>query len=133
MVNKNIKIKYINLGPYLIERPITKFTTSVNLTVSIAVDATKHADERKFRHDKEITDSEIRASVFKASEQIIQASVDGVLKPEDKFLIFDKSAGNLNIIGKFTMNDNGPEKITVITVMREQNFHANDIKKVFKV
>jgi hypothetical protein len=123
----------MNIGPYLFERAITKFSTNVTLTVDISVDASKHADDRKFRHDKEITDAEIRGTIFKATEQIIQASLDGSLGVEDKFLIFDRASENLNIVGKFSMSDSGPEKITVITVMREPSFHANDIKKVFKV
>ena len=122
-------------GPYTIdERTVAQFGTSVNLKIEIIANTTKHAEERKFRHDKEIKDSEIRATVFKATEQIMQKFVDGKLKEDQKFHIYDPGNDHLNIIALFNMNDAGtPEKIKIVTIMRNKNFHSNEAKIKIKV
>jgi hypothetical protein len=116
------------------ERVITKFKTKVTLQVEILANATKHADDRKFRHEEAITDSEIRQSIVKATEDILQAFMEGAIKTGDKFLIYDPSNKDLNLVATFDMNEKGsPEKINIITIMRNKNFHEQGIKKRFKV
>ena len=122
------------LGPYIAERIITSFKTNVNLKVEIVADTSKHAEDRKFRHEREITDSEIRATVVKATEEIMQSFINGDIKEGDRFLIYDPANNHLNLVATFHMNQSGtPEKIRIITMMRNKNFKANDIKRIFKI
>lgn len=120
----------MKLSSILSERVVTRFRTNVQLNVEIVADTTRHAEERKFRHEVEISDAEIRSTVFKATERIMQGYVDGKLKDEnDKFWIYDRQNKNLNIIGTFVMNHRGtPETIRIVTIMRHDNFHPNDVK-----
>ena len=124
----------MNLSDIINERPLTSFSTKVNLDVKIKADATKHADERKFRHDVEITDSDIRATLVKATEPIIQSFINGEVESGDAIHILDKANGYLNIIARFNMNRKGtPEFITVVTVMRKKGFIQKDVAISIKV
>lgn len=124
----------MKLSDIIGERVVTKFATNVQLKVEIVADTTKHAEDRKFRHKEEITDSEIRETVFKATERILQAFLDGKILEDEKFHIYDPVNNYLNLVATFHMNEKGtPEKIRIVTMMRSRDFHANDVKRTFKV
>ena len=114
------------------ERSITKFKTSVNLKVEIDTRATKHSDERQ--EGRGIPDSDIRQTVFKATEKILQAFMDGSLKENVRFHIYDPGNDHLNLIATFHMNDKStPERINVVTAIRKKGFIQRDVSKTIKV
>ena len=118
------------VGPYLIERSITKFRTKVELEVTIDTRGTIHSDQRQ--GERNISDSDIRAAVFAATEDIMQDVIDGKLKEGEKFHI--KKGKDLNLICTFKMNTGGsPERVTVITAIRKKDFIVRDVKRTYKV
>lgn len=123
----------ITIGPYIAERTVTQFTTKVTLNVDMSADLTRHAEERKYRHGEEITDAEIRATVVKATEDIVQAYMDGTISDGEKITIYDPENDHLNLVCTFHMRDRVPEKLNIITIMRTPDFKSGDIKKRFKV
>ena len=90
------------------------------ITIEIDLEASYHADERKFRHDTEITDKEIIKTFEKAIPHISEGLMTNIIDVGDIFRVFDKS-NNLNVIGVLE-GSKMPLKYIVVTVMRKQNF-----------
>lgn len=95
-----------------------------NVEIDIQLNTTKHAEERKVdrREDIPITNDELIETVRKASPEIIEDVVSGVIKPDDRFIVFDKQT-TLNIVCTIVSNNNDTLKILIITVMRHSDFY----------
>ena len=122
----------MKLKDILTERNITRFKTKVELDVEVSVDSTKHSDQRE--DERNISDTDIRATVVKATEDILQAYLDGKIKNNEQFHIYDPGNNHLNMIAILLMNEKGtPEKIKVVTVIRKRDFKQRNISKTIKV
>lgn len=122
-----MKLKHI-----LSEREITRFKTTVNLTVDIATTSTLHSDERQ--DSRSIKDADIRSTIVKATERIIQGYLDGKIQARQKFHIYDPGNKFLNLVAVFNPNEKGtPETIKIVTAIRSKDFHANDTKLTMRI
>jgi hypothetical protein len=122
----------MRLKDILSERQITRFQTTVDLKVDISTTSTEHSDQRQGQ--RSIPDSDLRATVIKATERIVQAYIDGKIQPGQKFHIFDPSNDFLNLVAIFNPNEQGtPENIKIVTAIRSRDFHANDVKLTLRI
>jgi len=104
------------------ERSIGNFLESV--TIEVNVDLSKHADERRFRHGQgdEIDEEEIIATAEEASDKILQYLINNRMDVGDEFVIRDNTY-DLNLVGVLERTrDPSVLSLTVITVMRKENF-----------
>jgi hypothetical protein len=94
------------------------------IEVVLDVDLTKHAEERKLRHEKPISEKEILISVNKALDRIIERQLKGYDRIHQKYWIYDKDNDDLNVILEFKRYK-GDVKLVIITIMREPVFHGS--------
>jgi hypothetical protein len=105
---------------HLLEKNIAKLHDEID--ISIELDTTNHAEERKHRHsDKEITDEDIIATVNMSLDEIGERQFKGIDKVGQKYWIYDKDNFFLNVIAEFK-RDKKSMKMVVITVMRKEKF-----------
>ena len=102
----------------------------VNVIINLKdtdLQATKHSKERQFRHDEKISNRAIIQAVELAIGKIIQDYANGELGNDEPFHIKMVGRGKvpaLNVIAVLDMRK-GPDTITVITVMRKDDFKTD--------
>lgn len=95
-----------------------------DVTVKVAIDLTKHADERRFRHgnEAEITEDEIVSLVENSTDRIIDYIISDRLDVGET-VVLRHQGRDLNVVGAL---EQGPRpdllELTVITVMRKEDF-----------
>ena len=114
------------------ERQIGKFAKDVRLKIEVATATTKHAEERQSQRN--ISDSDILTTAYKATDKIFQDLIDGRIRDGEPFHIYDPANNHLNLIAIVRLNEKGtPEKLRIITAIRKRDFKQNQAKRTVKV
>ena len=113
----------------LVEKTIGKVSQKLNIVIQL--DKTKHAAERQQRHEKEITDTEIKYTAEKAIKKIGQLLMMDEIDINDKIIIQDTKT-DLNLVGAIKRQGDMLD-LVIITVMREKNFKNPHGTKVIKI
>lgn len=101
------------------------------ITIELDLKHSMHSMERQGRSDKYIKNSDIKETVDKATEQIVDLLIDNTLNVGDPVWIYN-SANDLNVVGSLLANKHN-DNITfrVITCMFHKNFYnKNNTYKV---
>jgi hypothetical protein len=113
----------------LIEKTIGKVSQKINVVIQL--DKTKHASQRQQRHEKEITDTEIKYLAEKAIKRIGYMLMMDEIDINDKVIIQDTKT-DLNLVGAIKRQGDMLD-LVIITVMREKNFRNPHGTKVIKI
>ena len=113
----------------ILEKTIGKVSQKINVVVQL--DMTKHAEERKDRHDKYITDTEIKFLADRAVKQISKLLIMDELDINDKIGIHDIKS-DLNLVGQIKRQGDMLD-LVIITVMVEKNFRFSKVDKVIHI
>lgn len=105
------------------EREITRLRTNVELNIDVSAIGTRHSDQRQGQ--RTISDSEIRSTILKSLDKLVQAFWDKKFKPGEEVRIYDPANDHLNLIVTFNMQPDGqPEKVVVVTAMKNRDFKS---------
>ena len=113
----------------LVEKTIGKVSQKINVVIQL--DKTKHASDRQSRHEKEITDTEIKYTAEKAIKKIGHMLMMDEIDINDKILIQDTKS-DLNLVGAIKRQGDMLD-LVIITVMREKNFRNTQGTKTIKI
>jgi len=113
----------------LIEDTIGKVSQKINVVIQL--DKTKHAAERQQRHEKYITDTEIKFLAEKAIKKIGQMLMMDEIDINDQLIIQDTKT-DLNLVGQIKRQGDMLDFV-IITVMIEKNFRNIKGTKVIKI
>ena len=113
----------------LLEKTIGKVSQKINVVIQL--DKTKHAAERQQRHDKEITDTEIKYLAEKAIKTIGKMLMMDELDVNERVIIKDKNT-DLHLVGVFKAKGDMLD-LVIITVMREKNFRNPKGTKIVEI
>jgi len=113
----------------LIEKTIGRISQKINVVIQL--EKTKHAADRQSRHDKEITDTEIKYTAEKAIKKLGQMLMMDEIDINDKILIQDTKS-DLNLVGAIKRQGDMLD-LVIITVMREKNFRNTQGTKTIKI
>ena len=113
----------------LVEKTIGKVSQKINVVIQL--DKTKHASDRQSRHEKEITDTEIKYTEEMAIKKIVHMLMMDEIDINDKILIQDTKS-DLNLVGAIKRQGDMLD-LVIITVMREKNFRNTQGTKTIKI
>jgi len=114
------------------EDSVGSFTTEIEVVVN--VDKSNHAEERQGRHGERITDQQILATSRKGLDEIKRRILLDEIDVGDEIVIRDHKT-DLNVVCVMRPMDRQGRKfeLTVITVMRKENFKPKSGTKVVDV
>lgn len=91
------------------------------VTIEIDLEHSQHSMERQGRSSKYIKNSDIKDTVNKATEEIVDAMMSDKIDNRDPIWLFNKEL-ELNVVGSVITDKNGDLTFKVITVMYHNNF-----------
>lgn len=119
-----------NINEYRDFYNISKITTlDVEIELEIDVEHTQHSLERQGRDTNYVKNADIKETVNKATEQIIDNIIKNKIDIYDRVWIYN-SSNDLNVVGSL-INKNDKFIFKVITVMFHKDFRNK--KETFKI
>ena len=133
--------RFLNESTYAEYKGKKKILRVPNMKLVIDIDdmrlgASDHAEERRFRHRGgkkggfTISKESIVKAVDRAIGEVMNDFANGELRNGERFLIVDKSGKGdpLNVLCSLQMRE-GPDTLTVITVMRKSGFATEGLRR----
>ena len=96
-------------------------TVKKPITIEIDLEHSRHSMERQGRSSKYIKNSDIKETVDKATEEIVDAMMSDKLNNNDPVLLYNNEL-ELNVVGSVITDRNDNLTFKVITVMYHSDF-----------